>query len=60
MLPLMWRPMYQTLKSGSLILDVIGGLTFRRLWNYTILTYGCEEHSILNGELSELSKYLQQ
>ena len=40
--------------SGSLILDVIGGLAFRRLWNCTILAYGCEENSILNGELCRL------
>ena len=39
-----------------LTLNVVSGLSFRRLWNCTIFAYGCEENSILSGaQLSELN-----
>ena len=41
-----------TIGMSFLTLDIVGGLPFRRLWNYTLLAFGCRENSILNGELS--------
>lgn len=39
-----------------IILDVVPSLPIRRLWNCTILAYGCRTHSIVNDfELSELN-----
>ena len=38
-----------------IILNVVPGLPPRRLWNSTVLAYGCQDHPILSGvELSEL------
>ena len=40
---------------GRLNLNVVSGLPFGRLWNCTILAYGCQEDSILSGiQLSKL------
>ena len=43
------------MKSGrSIVLELAQSLPYRRLWNYTILAYGCEEHPITDTtELSE-------
>ena len=38
---------------GSVTLETHLFLSFRRLWNYTILAYGCEEHPII--ETTQLS-----
>ena len=44
------------LRFSVLTLKVVSGLPFRRLWNCTVLAYGCQENSIMNGaELSELT-----
>ena len=30
----------------SILLEVMKKLSFRRLWNYTVLAYGCDEHPV--------------
>ena len=38
-----------------IILNVVPDLSASRLWNCSILAYGCQTHSVLNNiELSEL------
>ena len=44
-----------TIEPSVLTLEVVSGLPFRRLWNYTVLAYGCQENDILNKQLSELT-----
>ena len=42
------------LRDGGLVtLEIHLFLPFRRLWNYTVLAYGCEEHPIT--ETTQLS-----
>lgn len=38
---------------GVVTLDVVYGLERERVWNCTILAYGCEEHKVANLELSK-------
>ena len=44
-----------TTRTGDLItLNVIPGLSPKRLWNCTVLAYGCHNHPVLSDvELSE-------
>ena len=42
------------MKPERLTLNVVSGLSLKRLWNCTIFAYGCQENSILNG--AQLSK----
>ena len=47
-----------TIEPSVLTLEVVSGLPFRRLWNCTVLAYGCQENNIVNDELSEFySRY---
>ena len=39
----------------SITLDVVPGLPLKRLWNCTVLAYGCQDHPVLTG--AELSEY---
>ena len=41
-----------TVRNGSSVVLKVS-LPYRRLWNYTVLAYDCEEHSLL--ETNELS-----
>ena len=43
-----------TMEPERLTLNVISGLPFQRLWNYTIFTYRCQDNIILSR--LELSK----
>ena len=44
-----------TIEPSVLTLEVISGLPFRRLWNCTVLAYGCQGNNVLKKELSELT-----
>ena len=44
-----------TIEPSVLTLEVVSGLPFRRLWNCTVLAFGCQENSILIDVLSELT-----
>ena len=46
-----------TIEQSVLTLEVVSGLPFRRLWNCTVLAYGCQESNISNDELSEFLQY---
>ena len=45
-----------TVKQPNQLLLDVSGLESRRLWNCTILAFGCLEQSILRGEI--LSKFI--
>ena len=44
-----------TIEPSVLTLEVVSGLPFRRLWNCTVLAYGCKQNDVLNKELSEFT-----
>ena len=47
--------MNTTRTSNLVALDVIPGLPIRRLWNSTVLAYGCQDNPVMSDvELSEL------
>ena len=51
-----------TARSDNLItLNIVPGLPPRRLWNSTVLAYGCQDHPVLSGvELSEFTAIINE